>query len=205
MATEVTKEIVEELGEFLAKYVRPKLKEINYEWPEPNRTLKFPSLTIMASNPVIRPEQPTIYVPPGETMPVPDQTTKKVDHKYITGNLEWNIDLMFWHQSKNQLHELYEAFSKAMITQYISGAREVPGVVLTLEKYHKVCASYVQIGYDWPNDEESSRKREWRFDARLLASAKRVFDKSDFAMLNFELQSEISPEEVGPIENITVE
>jgi len=154
----VSKEIAERLSRHLDGLVD--LADIVEEWPEANRKLRLPALSIIAGDPDYQPFSPFYH----------DKETVQ-NHaavvKYIVGQYNWEMKLELWCKSKEMRHDLTEQMHQAFHSQLSSG---IGNINLVLEKYHGIYASYLYGGYRFGDSEEASQRKEWRVTFPVLAN-----------------------------------
>lgn len=177
---QVTKAILKELGDHLATGM-PILKDVLLDWPDANRDLEYPTLSITTNSPSFLPLMP--YEISAED---PD-VENKIKTLNVTGQYEWDLQLDFWTGTKPERHSIYAQFVAAFNSQYISGAREDVALALALQEYHGIFATYDQTNYSFPDGEDSSQRREWRLKVNILANTKQVLERETFAIIESEI------------------
>lgn len=180
----VTKAIIKELGDHLQTNMR-ELKEVLLDWPDANRELKYPSLSIFTATPSSVP-----FIP--YQLSTTDPKNNKVKTLNVVGQYEWNIQLDFWTGNKEERHVLFQSFVKAFNSQYIKGERENAGLVLALKDYHGIFATYDQTNYSFDDSEAGSQRREWRVQVNILAETKQVLEREQFAIINTEIVGDLN-------------
>jgi hypothetical protein len=179
----ITKELVRTLSRQLDGII--KFGEVIEEWPDANRSLKLPCLTVLPQDPEYKRLQPWLYE---AGTPVVNKATVK----YIVGEFDWKIDLHIWAKSKDERADIQERMFQAFHSQDPIG-----GLSLSLEKYHNIIARYDYDGYSLADTEESSQRKEWRVIIRVTANCYAVSSQKQYLITQEpELQTDIKTTEL---------
>lgn len=189
----VTKEVVKQFADFLKKNVRI-LKDVKEDWPSASQKLRYPSATIFTNIPEYEPLFPYPLVPFDPNIVL---TKPEIKVKYVVGQYDWSLQLDLWTGNKFNRHDLYEEVFQAFhkqIRKIGNFNSRVPqtGLILTLDDYFKIPCIYTWAGYNFEDSEISSQRREWRVKIDILANTKAIVETDDFAILNTELQTDVS-------------
>ena len=163
----VTKEVYARLAKHLDRGI-PRLRNVIEGFPEANRKLKLPCISIDIQPTPYIPLQPYIWEQGGES-------DNKADIKYVVGEYEWPIQLDLWARTKEELHDLYEDFHVACNSQLPQ-----VGLSLVLKEYHDIICSYTMTGMSFETNEVNAQRKEWRAIVTLEANCKAVIEKEEF-------------------------
>jgi len=184
---EITIEIGAALGDELDRLV-PKFKQVLNQFPESNRKLKYPSMSIFAVDTPITP------VPRYEHEIGPlneeDPDNKFSINKYVTGKLDGKLQLDLWAQSKEQRGEMVNLVQEAFESQETTS-----GLTITLKNYHDILSRFDLVGVSFPDSEESSQRKEWRAKLDVLVNCKTITAKKQSVIVTPELDLE-TPESI---------
>ncbi|MCK5600510.1 hypothetical protein KAR91_01505 [Candidatus Pacearchaeota archaeon] len=178
--------ILDALAASLQAQITPILQDVINDFPDANRNLRFPSASLFSNAPSYRPEGTpyTINAPdPGDDL----GGNPALSVKYVVGHRTWNMQVDFWCRDKEQRYEIIESVEKLFSSQL-----PVMGLSLVLSGYHNEVCHYTLNGYSLDDTEESSQKREWRLRVNLLADARAVQQYDQSAILESEIQLEVS-------------
>jgi hypothetical protein len=175
MVTRVScvKSVLETLGAYLAKSM-PSLTQVLYEFPSPNVALKYPSLSIVASNPSFMPMMP-YELSQGDTK------AHKASIKTVIGAYDLKLQLDFWCRDKLERFGVYEEFFDAF-----NPNPEVGGLNLTMADYHGIICRYDLQGYNLKDDEAASQRSEWRAMVNVLANTRAIKEKPEYIIETIE-------------------
>ncbi len=177
----VSREIVYEFGKYLKKYI-PAICAVYPEFPESNMELEYPAASLIGGNVAFRPEM-NVY----ELSATQDRFA--LEQLYVWGDYEWPLQLDIWCSSKEERWRILNEFEKLMMRQFMDNC--TIGVTLNLENYYNTHTRYDYEGYNFADDaEETSQRKEWRVKISLLAHCKAIHSQKEFAMANFELDTE---------------
>lgn len=184
MSDNVTKAVLESLGTYL-KLSMPKIQSIQYDWPNPNVQLKYPTMTIMSGNPQF-----------SNMMPEFLSRTAVVNNKaiatYEVGAYEFELQIDIWCGSKEERYRIYDDFFKCFNANV-----EVMGLALQLPKYHDIFARFDLVGYDFNDGEEPSQRAEWRARLAVKAHCKAILEKTQYIITQpIESDAEITDNEI---------
>lgn len=171
-ADNATKAVIEALGTYLKSQIRS-LQQVVYEFPAPNITLKYPSLSITTGEPSFAAEANPYIHEQGEM----NAATKKATVSRVVGTYEFKLQLDFWCRDKVERYKIYDEFFKAFHAEI-----DPMGLNIQLEKYFNVWCRYDQIGFHYEDSEIASQRSEWRVVVTLLAQCRAVLERSDFIM-----------------------
>lgn len=173
----VTRALADHLGSSITELVN-----IFEDFPEPNEVLEYPSLSIVTPAPDLRNEAPYIYSSDAAS-------GTSMTSRYVTGEYEWPIiQVDLWAGSKMERHKLLEKIVDAFSSQF-----PVMGLSLTLADYHNVMCRYDMIGYDFPDGEEQSQRREFRAVVKVIAHCKRVVEREESIIISGEIGFQTGP------------
>ena len=176
-----TKEILEVLGGKIDDLVR--LDEVFYEFPEGNRRLKYPSMSILSGSPTFTNQQRYIY----DTGTV---ASNQAEVKYVIGQFELNLQLDLWCRTKEERHDKTQELIEALNSE-----DRTNGLSLVLEKYHGVIARYDFVGYSFDDEESESQRKEWRATLRVLAHCDAITARKQYIIDETEVTVEL-PDEI---------
>jgi len=176
MADHVTKAVIEALGAHLKEQIRS-LNQVIYDFPAPNLSLKYPSLSIISGNPTFTPEANAYILEQGDT----DPSSKKANIVKIVGTYDFKLQLDFWCRDKQERFKIYDEFFMAFHQEV-----EPMGLSLKLSKYHDVWCRFDQTGYEYEDSDISSQRAEWRVIINLTAQCRAALEKSEFIMETIE-------------------
>lgn len=176
----LTKELLVELGKLIAAYI-PELKGAIYAgWPESNKELKLPSISmIYDGNPLVNPKINF------------DLIREVVTNEYLYGiaDLEANLQLDLWASNKEERHKIVE---KLMVLFNLAKLEYKAGLSATLKDYYDVGAIYSLRSINLDDSEQQAMTKEWR--ARLIVSASSivVHKVRQSAIIEHEIEDDIS-------------
>ncbi len=158
------------------------------EWPEANRDMEYPIMSVIS-----KPEKFTPH--PSNVLSTTDIVGGDNDGKlsviYNTGQYDIGIQIDIWCDNKEKRGELYQEFIDAFNNQFIT--EDLPmGVSATLVDYYNSIARYDMIGYNYPSDGNSSQIGEWRVKIDLTSNFRSLKEVVRNKMTNIVLQDEIS-------------
>lgn len=174
------------LGTFLDTKITS-LNEVFNEWPEANYNLNMPSLTIVvAGRATLEKVPPYLFyseVIDEEVDPVP------ILDRYAIG--EWTIPLQldFWCRNQEERNIIHDAFLAAF---HGNAETDGAGLVLTIPTYYGLKGSFQVEDVLIDDSEEASQRNEWRVKIAVSASVKAVVEKTESAILETEIVSDIS-------------
>lgn len=163
------------------------IKQVLEEWPDANRQLEYPALSIMSANPIKQtPCHPWLF-----QQGVIDEDTNKVFNKYVVGNFDWTLQLDLWAGNKPERNALHEAVSsKLFVGQFLDSINEITGISLQLPNYHNIICRYDLVGYRFDDSEAGSQRQEWRIKMDVLAHCKQIVEKEEFQIVETEITDE---------------
>lgn len=170
MADHVAKAIMEGLGTHLKDRIR-NLEQVLYDFPAPNITLKYPSLSIISGDPTFAAEANSYIISQGDTNP----DTQKASVARVVGTYEFKLQIDFWCRDKVERFKIYDQFFKAFHTQI-----EPMGLNLQLSNYYDLWCRYDQIAYHYEDSQIGSQRAEWRVIIDLLAQCRAVLESDEF-------------------------
>lgn len=166
----VTKDVLVQLGKHLKKEM-PDLKQVLLDFPEANKTLMYPSISLFVQSPDYVPEM-NPYV--ASEVDISQFEAPKAKYRYVTGSYDWKIQADIWCQNKEQRHRLYDQFYKAFNSQF-----PTLGLTLELEDYFGVLCRYDMVGFNYGDDGElSSQTKEWRVKIDLIGHCKAILEQT---------------------------
>ncbi len=165
-----SEEIVETLAKHLETQLGSQIVRVVRDWPDPNETLEYPTISILQKNPEFFPL--SAYELEKDAVP---EDALKANVRYVYGSYEWPMQLDIWAGSKAERNRLYEEFQKAFNTQL-----PVHGLSLRLEGYYNTTCRYDLSDYNFNDDEQVSQRREWRATMTILAHCKAILEKEEF-------------------------
>jgi hypothetical protein len=163
------KSILEALGKSL-KAAMPSLQAVGYEFPAPNVGLKYPSLTILAGNPVFTPLDPYL-------LEQSDTEGHKASVARVVGSYDLTLQLDLWCRDKVERANLWEEFFAAINPEITP-----MGLSLQLDGYYGIWCRYDLTGYALDDSEVSSQRGEWRARINVLANTRAVLEKTEFVI-----------------------
>ncbi len=178
-----TEEVIKTLQIEMKKKVSG-LKNIFNEWPAGNRTLKYPSVSIItAGDAGFFPTMNKSVVLKGPIKTV--GTTKTIEVVRETGYFDLRLQIDLWCEHKNQrtefMHKLQEFFDPEMIPS---------GLRLNMPDYFNQLVNFTYIGYRYEDGGAAAQRREWRSILRVLANGRALRKKKEFVMATIELDLE---------------
>jgi hypothetical protein len=184
LADNVTKAVLEALGTYL-KTAMPKIKNISFDWPNPNVALQYPCITITTGSPEFANMMP-------EFLSRSAIQNNKATARYEVGSYEFSLQVDIWCGSKEERFRIYDDFFKAFNANV-----EVMGLALQLTKYYDIFARYDLVGYDFNDGEEPSQRAEWRARLQVRASCKAILEKTQYIITQpIESDAEITDNEI---------
>lgn len=182
----ISKEISHRLADYLDSQIR--FREVIEEWPEANRQLKFPCLSIIAGSPEFTPHSPYELKPVAAA-----DSNNRADIKYLVGNYNFSIQLDIWCKSAEERHDMQQKVFDAFHSQ-----NGKPGLSLNLRDYHDIICHYVLNGYDFQDSEESSQRKEWRLRCSVLGNCVAVYEKPEYIITQEpEVNLDVTEEELS--------
>lgn len=188
----------------LATYLQaevPELLSVSPTWPDPKQPLITPCASIiLQGNPSYIDLMPTIYsriVDPGDA--------NKDLVRYMAGQYEMNLQIDLWCEYKLERADIYQKVANAFNKQFIIGLRESTGLTLELDDYYSMFAAYDIVGYNFPEDEQSSQRSEWRVMVQVSCIHSKIVEKSEYRMEEITLKHEISSDRDPETDNIDIQ
>lgn len=158
------------LRDYLKTKMSTSLNAIYDEWPDANKPLKMPCVTILTTgSPEYAPCQPY----PLSNEDIEDVQNNAANVKYVVGQFDLDMLLSFWCSTKQERQEIYAKFFDVFLPNI-----DNPGLQLVLNDYHGIRCSYVHTGYSFGDSEEGAQRREWRINVPLLVTCNAVVDRS---------------------------
>lgn len=166
----------------------PELKKVYEHWPGPKDALEMPCASIMVmGSPRLASSPPTIK----SKVQDPDNELNWLV-TYLMGEYNKTYIVDLWCEYPHLREQLYEKIADYFDRQFLSGEREMPGLSLELTDYYAgAFACYVNVGYTFSEQEESSQRSEWRVRIEVLANYPRIKVKSEPKMAEIIVKSEI--------------
>ncbi len=164
------------------------LDNITEEWPDPNMDMIYPAMSIIS--------KPIEYIPiPPQVISVTDIVGGENDGKYQAlynvGQYNLGIQVDIWCENKEDRGVFYEEFMDALNQEFINS--DLPtGASISLIDYHNSIARYDIIGYNYPDDGNSSQIGEFRVKIDLVANFMRIKEVIRSKMATIVLEDEIS-------------
>ena len=162
----------------LAAYIKlamPTL-QVSEDWPNPSQNLKFPSLSILTSEPVFT--QQENYV-------IWKSTTPELDGKFkvrkVNGSYDFVLKAHLWADSKPKRHELYDSFMNMMNPNFT-----VSGLRLKMTNYFDEWATFDVSRNVWLDNEESVQRAERRVIVDILVNCRSVVETTDYLIQQIE-------------------
>ena len=191
-----TEVITDQLAEYLKKNVSG-VKEVISGFPEANRNLKYPSISLLAEADTYINWMPYIFSKE-------DTVGTEAKVKYVVGQFNWRIQVDIWERSKEQREDFMQKF-------FLAFHKSIPaqtGLHLTLEEYHNVGCSYTMVGYKPNMNDERSQKKEWRATVDLVANCRAVVDSKQYVMTQLDVEQTVTEgptlDDAGPEETETI-
>jgi len=160
--------VTSSLAQFLAQAV-PELEQVIPEWPSPNLTLKYPSLTVTTAGSI------RLAIGMGYQASMGPIEDNQSDVKYIGGQFELRLQLDLWAQNKPQRSMIFEK-----VLRVLNPDPTIMGIRIQLNNYHQEWASYSATGYEIPDNAESSQRQEWRTIISVDVLCNAIFEKSEY-------------------------
>jgi hypothetical protein len=146
------------------------------EWPDANRKLAYPSLTIFQGAVQFMNLQPELLAKTD-----PDPTTHETIATYIVGEYDVKFQLDLWAATKVARDKTLK-----LVLDALNPDPESPGLRLQLAAYYNTWANFTTDGQNIVDDEAASQRREWRAKLTLLANFRLVREKTQYAMITIE-------------------
>jgi len=166
----------------------PDLNVVHEHWPGPKDVLDMPCASIMViGSPVLAKMPPNII----SKVQDPDEPLNWLV-RYKLGMYDLTLQLDMWCEEKKDRDSMYQLIVDYFDRQVLLGTREMPGLNLELSDYFSgVFASYDNVGYNFPEQEESSQRSEWRVRIEILVNHPRVKEMSQSKMTEISIEHEI--------------
>jgi hypothetical protein len=177
----ITEIISKRLGQYLVEEIGS-LKEYYAEFPQSNRDLKMPSVSIIAATSDFRPITPY----PCEEVNPADIVNNKTLFKWAVGIYDFSIQLDIWARNKEERDDLFDATFNAMNPNITP-----MGLSLVMDEYFDQRVEYLYTKHDFPDGELNSQTDEWRATLTLLATCKAVRTRREFIITDVPTAQEI--------------
>lgn len=158
--------------------------------------MKFPSISVIAKNPIYMNMNPHIYTK-GQV------SNNKADIKYVVGQYDWKFQVDIWERTREELDDLYEKFFLAM-------NKDIPertGLTLLMEKYHGNTCEYTITGIQPKTEDSGSTRKQWRMSVDLVANCLAIIEKEQYIITQQQTTIGVgsgSLEDIGPDETETI-
>lgn len=157
----------------------PSLVDAHDEFPNANKKLVMPCLTVFSQKPKYTPMMP--YVIQKLAVIASGDDAGKVPVQKVMGAFEFKLQLDLWTTSKPARatldSELMAAFSMNP---------SVHGLSLQLIDYYDQWARYDIVSFDTTDSEASSQRQEWRTKVEILASCKQIVQTNESVITTIE-------------------
>lgn len=180
----ITEIVPAALGKYLLEAVND-LEEYYPEFPQPNRSIEMPSVSLLFSSPSFSPDQCPNPVSPVDPLAIQNS---QADVNWIVGQYDGNLQLDLWARNKEERDDLFDAIFNALNPNI-----RPMGLTLELEDYFNVLCDYLYVGHDIEDSEITSQTDEWRVTFRLLVTCKAVRKRKEFIIEESELQLSTAP------------
>lgn len=164
----------------IAAYLRtamPQLQSVTEDWPTPNEILKFPTITILTSDPKFT--QQLNYITGKDS--VMNKQTKKYKVRKCIGSYDFVLKAHLWAESKSKRQELYESFLNAMNPNFTTS-----GVRLQLTDYFGEWAQFDIQNHAWLDNEASVQRSERRVVVDIAVNIRAIIEVSEYLMKQIE-------------------
>jgi len=175
----ITKEVLKHLADHLKKEM-PELRQILLDFPEANKSLVYPSVSLFVQAPEYTPEMnPYLH----NFVDISQPMAPKHKVRYVSGEYDWKIQADIWCQYKEERHRLYDQFYKAFNSQF-----PTLGLTLEMKDYFEVLCRYDMIGFNYGDDGElSSQTKEWRVKIDIIGHCKAIIERTESIIETTEL------------------
>jgi len=178
------------LGKYLLEQIRD-LKEYYPEFPAANRTMRMPSVSIIAAAPEFKPKANVTALSTGTIV------SSKAEVKYVVGDYDTRIQLDIWARNKEERDDLFDAVFNALNPKI-----SPMGVTLTMDDYYGSLCDYLYVGHDFADSEQRSQTDEWRATLDVLATCNAIRTRKEFIIETTQTPAEI--EGAGQIDETVV-
>ena len=182
MIESVSKSILQTLGNFLDDRIN--YRDVLYDWPEANVSLKLPTLCITTGSPEFT-QLPRFVLNQGLM-----NANKQSDIVYGIGQYEFRLQLDVWCRSKEERYDRHEELIQAFNSQDTIG-----GLSLYMPNYHDILARYDLISYSHNDNEASAQTKEWRLSASVLAHCFAAIERKEYIIETVETEFS-TPDEI---------
>lgn len=145
------------------------------DWPDPQKPLAMPSVTITSQDPLFTALEPWIL-----SKSAPDVNNQGVV-KRIIGQVDFKLQLDVWARNKAERNRVMQQVFEALNPDH-----ENPGLRLQLDDYHDEWVGFSLTNQKFDDSEASAQRQEWRAMLTLVAQCKVVLVKTEYLMITIE-------------------
>lgn len=187
--------VVRSLASYLASEISD-FSDILEDFPEPNRELNLPALSIQTTG-----EPELINISP-YLVSSSSIAGDSVNVSAIYGIGQYNMSLQadIWAEYKEDRGNLYQLVKNALNKDFIDNHGPL-GLSLALTDYYSAIARYDHVGYNYVSTEESSQRSEWRVSMKLLVTFGAFIEKTVPAMVEASITHNIDEGEIDAVDS----
>ena len=158
------------------------------EWPNANMDMIYPTMSVISQPIEFIPHSPNVIL--HETI-VGGDDDGQLRVLYDVGQYNMRIQIDIWCENKESRGLYYEEFKDAFDKQFLDSNLPT-GASIGLIDYYNSIARYDIIGYNYPDDGNSSQIGEHRIKIDLTANFRRLKEVIRAKMVDIVLEDEIS-------------
>ena len=186
----ITEVVAETLGKYLVDQISD-LEDYYPEFPQVNRDLRMPSVSIITATSDFRPLSP--YKLPVNPANISNNQSLVT---WVVGIWDLSVQVDLWTRNKEERDDLFDALFNALNPDITP-----MGLRLTMEEYFGQIIEFSMNGQEFGDGEQASQTDEWRSTITLLATCKAIRTRTEFMITDTPTASEIENEvgsEISP-------
>lgn len=186
----ITEVVAESLGKYLLDEVTD-LETYYPEFPQANRDLRMPSVSIITATSDFRPLSPYRTGKEADTI-----SNNQTNVTWVVGIWDFSIQVDLWARNKEERDDLFDALFNALNPDITP-----MGLRIQMEQYYSQIIEFSMNGQEFGDSEQASQTDEWRSTINLLATCKAIRTRTEFIITDTPTASEIENEpgsEISP-------